>query len=359
MRFPKVVRYRKAEVTIYGKKKKYLFYRLVYRVDGKRRMRAFRTYSDAITQAKKLVKSLSQGSPVAALSAAQARDAISALERLQGLYVATGRRVSLLAAVSEFSDASVNKLNGRILGDVVESYLKTIASVKRKTVAEAVEEFIETRRPLAEAKAGKRAKLSKNYACLVGLWLREFAKTFPATAVCELGKEHLDLYMRKHDAHAPKSRNHFRGAVKMFLTWCAKRDYLSSTHRLFEADSMVTEAADMSEIEYYRPKELQEMLESASDNLDFKELLPVIALGGLAGLRLEETLRLEWDDVWRVGGACGNKGAKGEDPFTQARGNVSDFGQRQQMIEPGIGCQIKDAFRMIRRGFVHPGSATG
>lgn len=44
------------------------------------------------------------------------------------------------------------------------------------------------------------------------------------------------------------------------------------------------------------------MLQSAGENPDFKELLPVIALGGLAGLRLEETLRLEWADIWRVPG---------------------------------------------------------
>ena len=36
MRFPKVIRYRKAEVTIYGKKKNYPFYRIAYRADGKR-----------------------------------------------------------------------------------------------------------------------------------------------------------------------------------------------------------------------------------------------------------------------------------------------------------------------------------
>jgi integrase len=31
-------------------------------------------------------------------------------------------------------------------------------------------------------------------------------------------------------------------------------------------------------------------------------LVPVIALGGLAGLRREEIMRLEWADVWHVGG---------------------------------------------------------
>ena len=78
---------------------------------------------------------------MAALSAAQARDAITAFARLQSLYTSTGRRVSVLAAVADFADAS-GKLNGRAFGDVVEGYLKTAASVKRKDLSEAVEEFI-------------------------------------------------------------------------------------------------------------------------------------------------------------------------------------------------------------------------
>jgi integrase len=264
-------------------------------------MASFRTYSEAKRHADGLVKDLAKGSQVTALNPAQARDALAALERLQTHFQNTGRRFSLLASVSTFCEANA-KLNGRTLTDAVDGFLTTVASVKRNYVAEAVEEFIASRKPLTEAKAGKRAQLSKNYAYMVGLWLRGFAKTFPSNAVCDLGKEHLNLFMRKHGTHSPKSRNHYRGAIKMFLTWCVKHDYLSPAHRLFEADGMATEAVDMPELEYYRPEELQAMLECADKNPDYKELLPVIALGGLAGLRLEETLRLEWADVWRVAG---------------------------------------------------------
>jgi integrase len=58
-----------------------------------------------------------------------------------------------------------------------------------------------------------------------------------------------------------------------------------------------TEDGDATEIDFYRPKELRDMLNGADE-----ALLPVIALGGLAGLRREEIMRLEWADVWRVGG---------------------------------------------------------
>ena len=306
MKFPVIIRHRREKATIYGKSSGYDFYRLGYYVAGRRRVRSFKTYAEAKAEGERIVRDLAEGSQAAALSAAQSRDALAAMQRLDALKQSTGRRVSLLAAVSEFAEATAklqaSKLQDRNLGEVVEGYLNTVASVKRKDLAAAVEEFLALRKPLTAAQAGKRAQLSKNYAYMVGLWLKHFAKTFPSNAVCDLAKEHLNVFMQQHGTHSPKSRNHYRGAVKMFLRWCVKRDYLSPAHRLFEADSMATEAADMPELEYYRPEELQAMLERAGENPDFKELLPVMALGGLAGLRLEETLRLEWADIWRVAG---------------------------------------------------------
>ena len=264
-------------------------------------MASFRTYSEAKRHADGLVKDLAKGSQVTALHPAQAHDALAALERLQTFYQSTGRRVSLLAAVSEFAEASA-KLNGRALGEAVDGYQRNVASVKRKDIKEAVEEFIETRRLLTEAKAGKRAQLSKHYVRLLSLWLRWFAKAFPATAVCDLSKEHLNIWMRKFSEQSAVSKNHYRGVVKMFLRWAVKNDFLSPTHRLFEADGMATEKASTEDTEFYRPKELRALLEGASANPEFKELLPVIALGGLAGLRLQEALRLDWREVFGIAG---------------------------------------------------------
>jgi hypothetical protein len=48
MKFPKVIRHRKAEVTIYGKKANYAFYRIAYRVAGKRQLRNFSKYGEAL-----------------------------------------------------------------------------------------------------------------------------------------------------------------------------------------------------------------------------------------------------------------------------------------------------------------------
>jgi hypothetical protein len=70
MRFPKVIRHRKAEVTIYDKKPNYAFYRISYRSGGKRHLRNFSKYGDALKDAEKKVRELADGSQAASLTAA-------------------------------------------------------------------------------------------------------------------------------------------------------------------------------------------------------------------------------------------------------------------------------------------------
>ncbi len=133
VKFPQVIRHRRVEATIYGKSTHYPRYRLAYYVAGQRRLRAFETYGDAKTEAERIVRELANGSQATALSASQSRDSLAALQRLEGFRQSTGRRVSLLAAVSEFVEAA-GKLDGQALAEAVERYLSTVASVKRKDV---------------------------------------------------------------------------------------------------------------------------------------------------------------------------------------------------------------------------------
>lgn len=269
---------------------------MAHYVNGKRIVRNFASYALARKAADSIVRELANGSSVSALNAGQASDALAALERLEGYHQTSGRRVSLLAAVSAFVEAS-DKLHGRSLDEAVTGYLRTVVSLKRKDIAEAVEEFIAARQHKTEAKDGKRAQLSQTYAVHINSWLREFAGTFADTAVCDLTKEHLNTYALSFKNFTPKTRNHRRATVKMFLKWCVRQDYLPVNHRLLEADCLATEVADAAEAEFFRPAELKTLLDNAA-----ADLRPVIAIAGLAGLRGEEIMRLDWADVWRVEG---------------------------------------------------------
>ena len=128
-------------------------------------MKSFPKYGEAKTHADATVRELAKGSTVTALTPGQARDALTAFERLQSLYQSTGRRVSLLAAVSEFAEASA-KLRGRTMGEAIDGYLTSIAAVTRKDINEAVEDFITGEAPKTKSLDGQRAQLSSAYAAI-------------------------------------------------------------------------------------------------------------------------------------------------------------------------------------------------
>ena len=296
MRFPVTIRHRTSKAKIYAPSAKFAYYRLAYTTAGKRRMQTFAAYSDAKAAAERIVRAAASGSEAAALSATQSRDALAALQCLESFRQSTGRRVSLLAAASEFVEAAA-KLKGRTMGEAVEGYLRTVANVKRADIQQAVEEFLQSESPRAKARAGQRAQLSAHYAYTRSRQLGKFAATFPNTALCDLSKEHLDAFIGSLEDFAPKTCNHYRAAVRQFLQWSVRKDYLPATHRLFEADTMRPERANTGETQFYTPGEFAVLLEKADATLR-----PITAIGGLAGLRTAELQRLDWADVWRVPG---------------------------------------------------------
>jgi hypothetical protein len=178
VKFPVTIRHRSCKAKIYRPAGKFNYYRVAYISAGKRTMLTFAVYSAAKTAAERIVRELSNGSQAPALSASQSRDALAAFERLATLHQSTGRKFSLLWAVSEFSEA-VAKLGERSLGDAVTGYLHTVVSVKRKDIKDAVEEFIESRKHRSESKNGKRAELSASYVAHVNSWLRECLHQVP------------------------------------------------------------------------------------------------------------------------------------------------------------------------------------
>lgn len=327
VKFPKTLTNKKtkAKVTIYGKKKTYSFYRVCWRVDGERKMKSFQAYSEAKHYADTLLGQLSKGSRVTALTPGQANDALAAYERLQRYYVATGRKLSLFAAVSDYAE-SAGRLPDHTLADAIDGFLNSVAKVQRKDLKEAVDQFIESRKAKTLAENGKRPRISPEHHYNTSIWLREFAATFPGHAVCDLAKNHLTLYMEKHGKASPKTRNERRGVVKMLLKWCVEKDYLAPTHRLFETSEMAKENAQPEEIELYTPGEFRLLLERANKipemvpskekpdqeemQADYRELLPLLALAGLAGMRLREIMRLDWKDVFHQSGCIEVKAHK-------------------------------------------------
>jgi len=282
--------------TIHRKSKYYPLYRVCWRANGRRMMKRPLTHSEAKRQADELVKELAKGSRMPDVTSGQPSDALAVFDRLQRCCQATGCRLTLFRAVSDYCEV-MQKLTGYTLGEVVERFLATVAVVQRKPLTDAAAEFIADRKPLAQSTNGERPKRSPVYTANVATWLNGFTRMFAGYAVCDLTKEHLNTYMGKFPELCAKSRNDRRAVVNMFLRWCMAKGYLSLHHRPFEAVKMKAEDLDQRGTDFYRPNKLQAMLEAAEE-----DLRPVIALAGLAGLRRDEILRLDWTDIGRVKG---------------------------------------------------------
>jgi integrase len=337
VKFPKRLRHRgkgKVLATIYKQPHGYrLYWR--ERVDGKpkSRMKDFLTYSEAKREGDKVVAAKAKGA-VMPLSPGQVSKAVAALERLDRFFLETGRRVSLLEGIEHFCAASA-KLHGRSLIEAVDGYLSTVATIKRADLMAAVEQFIAGREPKTVAKDGKRPQLSPGYHYIVAMWLREFANAFPGHAVCDLSREHLNTYISGHGDVSARTRNGRRTVVKMFLKWAVEGDLLPVNHRLLSADGLAKEKQDSGEVEFYTSKELRALLDTASAKTEFARLLPVIALCSLAGLRLQEAVRLTWEDVFRVGRHVEVSSAKSK---TRSRRLVTACQALTRWLVPYRGC---------------------
>ena len=297
MRFPIRIKHRKQQAVIYGKTAGYQFYRVAATVAGRRVLKSFNTYTEALNHAERLVRELAQGNQSTALSDREATDALAIRAALDAFRQDTGQTITALEAVKCYLSAVRRLGKGHSLDAAVDGFLATTATVRRKDLGEAVAEFIQGRAPLTRAASGQRAQLSGKYAYNLEIMLRRFADAFPGSAVTDLSRDMLDAYVAALGEFSPKTRNHYRAAVRAFLKWAVRKDYLPTNHRLGEAEGLRPEHANTAETAFYAPQEFRRLLDNADD-----ALRPLLALGGLAGLRTAELLRLDWGDVWRVSG---------------------------------------------------------
>jgi integrase len=327
VKFPKVITLRGQKATIYGRTARYPKYRLCYMAEGKRITRVFWIYGEALAAAKSTTRELAKGNAVAvSLSRADAQAYKFALAKLRTLAAdlnaqkpdlnAPDVSLPLEDAIAEFC-AAKRLLGTTSLADAVKGYISTIASLRRLNLKSAADEFLAERDARTKAEDGKRAALSPRMAYQDRRRMAKFTDAFGTFDVCDLRPEHLDLFFTEHlKDMAPRSRNHHRSTLSVFLKWCVRKSYLPENHGLRKSnglcpDGRAKETADVGEVEVYTAKEFASLLTNAQGPLQ-----ALVAIGGLTGLRTEELLRLDWSDVWRRPGFVEVTGRKAK---TRAR----------------------------------------
>jgi hypothetical protein len=267
VRFPVTVEYYDQRAKVYAPANNFPFYRVAFKVAGKRRMLTFSNYGEAKKAAEDKVKELHKGQQSSALTAKQAQDALTVHDMLAAYRQETGKQVSIVEMTGNYLSADKQLPKGCSLLEAVRVYRQSISAVQRKPLANAVAEFCDAPRPKGVSLDGKRSVLSPVYVQDTERQLKEFAAANSATDVCDLTKQHLDLFVGSHAKLSAKSRNHYRATLRMFFGWCQRRDYLAANHRLLEADGLRKEDADTGDVDYYRSAELRLMLDKAAPEM--------------------------------------------------------------------------------------------
>jgi integrase len=157
----------------------------------------------------------------------------------------------------------------------IDRHNEIAASVNVKI---AVKQFIDSK---------ERDGVSKRYLSDLGHHLRRFVESFSGRSVCDLTVAELDRWLVGLGL-GPVSRNNARRNLGVFFEWCLRMSYCSANpmRRTSRAKKRP------KPVEIFTAGELRVVLDHAPKNL-----LPALAIGAFAGLRVSEIARLDWTDI--------------------------------------------------------------
>ena len=226
---------------------------------GEKRKRVTRTSLEAAKlEARKLINQIASGrSDQAALSLAETEDYRLAKQRLAPF------DVSLLTAVEDWIS------NRRRTGSLVA---KRVTVVVAEFLAEKELEGVgslhlsDRKSRLKKFAASFQGRIDRITAIEIQVWLKE------------IGGSH-------------RTRSNYRNALLQLFRFARGKKYLPKNEPTVLEEVTVAQPKE-AEIEIYTVEELHRLLAHAPSHL-----VPFFALGAFAGLRSQETMRLEWRDI--------------------------------------------------------------
>ena len=270
------IKHGSAVVPIYkGRVRKWDCYTVAFHMNGRRVRRNFGSLEKARAEAQLVARKIQEGkADTNDLTPAQ-RDNNLAAERLVAPF-----NLPLVAAVEEYARCR------QMLGDVplmaaIQEFVRRNRGVQLGVkVTDLIEEFLATK---------AQDKLSRCYQFQLAGSVRRFAAAFPGELLAIKSGE-VDRWLRSLN-HPPVTRNSLHRCLKVFFSFAKSRGYLpQSEATALELVPMAKEGEAKTEI--FQPAEMRRLLEAASVHE-----LPLLLIGGFAGLRVAEIKRLEWKAV--------------------------------------------------------------
>ena len=249
---------------------------LDYRANGQRKLVWRSTLADARAAANDALDKITEGhSEVLKLKSADSHAYVRARAALEGI------EKEIDEAAKEYAEAH-RLLAGRAsLLEVCRDWLKRNAvALPRVTVADAVE-----RMKLQAKTDGKSALRLKQLANV----LDRFAEGLNVE-VHTLTPRLIADYLTGL-ALAERTRRNHRDVIGFFNRWLILRGYLAKGTDWLEGVQKYT-ARKLGEISTYTADEMRRLIAAADERI-----LPMIVIGGFAGLRHAEIARLDWRDI--------------------------------------------------------------
>ena len=246
---------------------------LAYHEGAQRKLRQFADEAEARREAKIIAERLNAGQGAALELTGTDRDtylfAVSKLKPLQ---------IPLNVAVEEYVKARGFNVP---LVEAAKSYAESHnAKLPDKTVSDVVEELFIAKK--ADGASGAYLGALKTY-------LNRFARDFK-DHIASVQTADIDAWLRKLKM-SPRSRNNFRNSIILLFNFAKAAGYLNRD-RTTAAEHVAVARKQVEAIEVFSPQDFAKLLTAADDTV-----LPFFVLGGLCGLRTQEVVRLQWEDI--------------------------------------------------------------
>jgi integrase len=276
-KFPIAIRRGSCVVKIYRDRRRSRdYFRVIYYLGGKRHRLVFSSLASAKAEADAKASQLARGD----IDAAQ----LSGNDRLiygRALEAIRHLEISLDAAALEYANAR-KALGPFSLLDAARFHVRHHGNgIQRISVSKAVEEFL-------NAKASKG--LTKVYLDGLRHRLRRFEKSFHCDLNQTTGEDVRGFVSRLKVA--PRTHNNFLRTLKTLFRYAQTRGWISRDLDLLEGVENRKETP--TPVEILEPCEMERLLAACTPNL-----AACLALAGFAGVRMEEILRMTWEDVYR------------------------------------------------------------
>ena len=272
----RTVRYGSTAIPIYvGKTKGKTRYTIAFYLDRMRKRRTFGSLEVAKKEALLVAQQIQSGNQHSnSLRPHQRESYLAAVKLLKNA------DIPLVTAIEEYVQCKEMLAKVPLLSAVEEFKRRSGSLELGVKVPQVVEELLQAKR---------QDNLSDRYLLQLKSNLGRFASAFDRP-ILDVKSSHIDDWLRGHNV-APRTRNGLLTTIRVLFNFAKKRSYLPK-EEVTEADVLGKVRVGDVETNIFTPAEFETLIQAAP-----ARLIPILAMGAFAGLRMAELSRLDWSAV--------------------------------------------------------------